>query len=281
MKKVSLYVGDSTGLKILKQYIKNKFLISYVVPTDKKYANLIKNICKQNSIKYFSKKEIGTFPFKRYNKQTNIIFSLFSRYIFSEKFIKNFSGHIFNIHPGLLPFYPGTNSISGTLYNCEKYTGVTIHLVNKKIDGGKIILNRKFKIKKNELAIDVWKKIQVISLKMADILYYKVCNNKLEFKNNNTNKKKNFPKFIPNNGIIKPNFSNLKEVLILYRASYYFPFKSPWGNLKILYKKKLLTVINIKIIFNNNFKFDQIKKIKNKTYLVKLVNKKVIRVKTN
>ena len=82
------------------------------------------------------------------NKNTDVILSIFSRYIFSKNFIKNFKGVIYNMHPGLLPYYPGTNSISGTLYNCEKFTGVSIHAVTNKIDEGDIVLSKKIQINK-------------------------------------------------------------------------------------------------------------------------------------
>ena len=281
MIRIALYVGDSTGLKILKDYINKKFIITYVVSTDKKYEMVIKKICNQNMIKFFFIDEIKNQLSSRYNKKTDAIISIFSRYIFPKKFIKSYKGYIFNMHPGLLPFYPGTNSISGTLYNHEKYTGSTIHLVTNKIDGGDIVLSKKFKLKKNDLAMTVWQKIQKISLLLARNFYKKVSDDKLIFKKNDTNKSKIFPKFIPNNGIIKPNLDDLSKVLTLYRASYFYPFKSPWGNLKILYKKKLLTINNIKKVNSEYYICKDIKKINSKIYLVKLMANKIIQVKIN
>lgn len=281
MVRIALFIGDSTGVKILKDYIYKKFLITYVVSTNQKYNKIVKKTCDQNMIRFFLIDEISNKLHNSYNKNTDAVFSLFSRYIFSKNFIKNFKGHIFNMHPGLLPFYPGTNSISGTLYNCEKYTGVTIHVVTNKIDGGDIVLIKKLRLKQNDLAITVWQKIHKISLLIARKFYEKLSNDKLLFKKNNINKRKIFPKFIPNNGVIKPNLDNLKKVLNLYRASYYFPFESPWGNLKILYRKKILTINNIRRVYGKNYLFEDIKKVNNKTYLVKLIQDKIIKIKVN
>ena len=133
MKSVALYIGDSTGLKILKDYIKKKFNISYVVSTEKKINYLVNKICIQEKIDFLYSGDLKSSKLKKYNKKEITIISIFSRYIFSNKFIDNFTGKIFNIHPGLLPFYPGTNSVSGTLYNKESYTGVSIHLITKKL----------------------------------------------------------------------------------------------------------------------------------------------------
>ena len=279
MARIALFIGDSTGVKILRNYIFRKILITYVVSTDNKYDKIIKKICNENKTKFFLKEEINNKFHNTLNKNTDVILSIFSRYIFSKNFIKNFKGVIYNMHPGLLPYYPGTNSISGTLYNCEKFTGVSIHAVTNKIDQGDIVLSKKFRIKQKDLAITVWQNIQKISLILAKKFYEKFSKDELLIKKNNIKKRKKFPKFIPNNGVIKPNLDDLKKILTTYRASYYFPFRSPWGSLKILYKKKLLYINNIKIVYGKNYVFKDIKKITNKIYLVKLFGDKTIKVK--
>ena len=170
MKKIAFYIGDSTGLKIVKNFIKKKIKISYVVSTEKKYEKIVKKICKQNNIKYFYHKDYSENLIKLI-KETDSIISIFSRYIFPKKFIYSFKGIIFNIHPGLLPYYPGTNSISGAIYNKEKFTGVTIHKVTEGIDKGDIVLSKKIQILKNEMAINVWQKVQVVAIELAEKLY--------------------------------------------------------------------------------------------------------------
>ena len=70
--------------------------------------------------------------------------------ILSKKFIKNFKGKIINIHPSLLPKYKGLNTHEKVIKNKEKYTGCTVHYVNDKLDSGKIILQKKIKIFKND-----------------------------------------------------------------------------------------------------------------------------------
>ena len=70
--------------------------------------------------------------------------------ILSQSFIKKFKGKIVNIHPSLLPKYKGLNTHKKVLENKEKFTGCTVHYVNSKLDSGKIILQRKVKIKKTD-----------------------------------------------------------------------------------------------------------------------------------
>ncbi len=79
--------------------------------------------------------------------------------ILSKNFIDNFKGKILNVHPSLLPKYKGLNTYKRAIANKEKYSGCTVHFVNSKLDSGKIILQKKVKIKKNETEKSLSKKI--------------------------------------------------------------------------------------------------------------------------
>jgi len=70
--------------------------------------------------------------------------------ILSKSFIQKFNGKILNIHPSLLPKYKGLNTHARALKNNDKYSGCTVHIVNSKLDSGKIILQKKVKIYKND-----------------------------------------------------------------------------------------------------------------------------------
>ena len=70
--------------------------------------------------------------------------------ILSKSFIQRFNGKILNIHPSLLPKYKGLDTHARALKNNDKYSGCTVHLVNSKLDSGKIILQKKVKIYKND-----------------------------------------------------------------------------------------------------------------------------------
>jgi phosphoribosylglycinamide formyltransferase 1 len=81
--------------------------------------------------------------------------------ILSKNFIKKFKGQILNIHPSLLPKYKGLNTHEKAIKNKDEYSGCTVHFVNSKLDSGKIIIQKKVKIKKNDTAISLAKKILV------------------------------------------------------------------------------------------------------------------------
>ncbi len=79
--------------------------------------------------------------------------------ILSKNFIKKFNGRILNIHPSLLPKYKGLNTHERVIKNKEKYSGCTVHIVNSNLDSGKIVLQKKVKLSKNETPSSLKKKI--------------------------------------------------------------------------------------------------------------------------
>tara|TARA_Y100001935_G_scaffold240545_1_gene229153 strand:+ start:322 stop:903 length:582 start_codon:yes stop_codon:yes gene_type:complete len=89
--------------------------------------------------------------------------------LLSRNFIDNFKYKILNIHPSLLPKYKGLNTHKRAIKHKEKFSGCTVHFVNAKLDSGKIILQKKVKISKNENYKTLEKKI----LKQEHVLYPK------------------------------------------------------------------------------------------------------------
>ena len=79
--------------------------------------------------------------------------------ILSENFIRNFGHQIINIHPSLLPKFKGLNTHKRVLKSKEKYSGCTVHFVSPVLDSGKIILQKRVLISKNETESSLKKKI--------------------------------------------------------------------------------------------------------------------------
>ena len=93
------------------------------------------------------------------NKKIELICLAGFMKILSKNFIKSFKGKILNIHPSLLPKYKGLNTHQRVLLNKEKYSGCTVHIVNSRLDSGKIILQKKVKISNSDTARSLAKKI--------------------------------------------------------------------------------------------------------------------------
>ena len=62
--------------------------------------------------------------------------------ILSNEFIEAFRGRILNIHPSLLPSFPGLEPQKQALDNGAEFSGCTVHFVDETLDGGPIIAQR-------------------------------------------------------------------------------------------------------------------------------------------
>ena len=105
---------------------------------EKKVVNFNNNFAENKILNYINKKNIKFICLAGFIK------------VLSKNFIRKFKGKIVNIHPSLLPKYKGLNTHKRALKNKEKFSGCTVHYVTIKLDSGKIILQKKVKIKKKD-----------------------------------------------------------------------------------------------------------------------------------
>lgn len=70
--------------------------------------------------------------------------------ILSPVFVRRFRNRILNIHPALLPAFPGAHAVRDALAWGAKVTGVTVHVVDEHIDHGPIVLQEAVPVRPNE-----------------------------------------------------------------------------------------------------------------------------------
>ncbi|MCU1789106.1 phosphoribosylglycinamide formyltransferase [Pectobacterium polaris] len=63
--------------------------------------------------------------------------------ILSPEFVAQFAGKILNIHPSLLPKYPGLHTHRKALENGDREHGTSVHFVTDELDGGPLVLQAK------------------------------------------------------------------------------------------------------------------------------------------
>jgi phosphoribosylglycinamide formyltransferase 1 len=66
--------------------------------------------------------------------------------LLSPEFVRRFPNRIVNVHPALLPAFPGLDAIGRALEHGVKVTGVTVHFVDEGVDSGPIILQRAIEV---------------------------------------------------------------------------------------------------------------------------------------
>ena len=79
--------------------------------------------------------------------------------IMSPEFIRHYKGRIMNIHPAILPAFPGLHSQRQALEYGVKYSGCTVHFVDEGVDTGPIILQSVVKIKNDDTEESIAKRI--------------------------------------------------------------------------------------------------------------------------
>jgi phosphoribosylglycinamide formyltransferase 1 len=71
-------------------------------------------------------------------------------------FVRAFQGRILNVHPALLPSFPGGHAVADALAHAVRVTGVTVHLVDEEVDHGPIVFQEAVEVRDD----DVWETLE-------------------------------------------------------------------------------------------------------------------------
>ncbi|MAX49816.1 MAG: phosphoribosylglycinamide formyltransferase [Gammaproteobacteria bacterium] len=120
--------------------------------------------------------------------------------VLNKEIVNKFSGKMINLHPSLLPLYPGLNTHDKVIKNNDCEHGISIHYVSPELDAGPIIAQGRIKVRKNEDIKDLEKRIHQIEHRLLPEIINEICigniyldKKTVKFKNNNiTNYIKNF-----------------------------------------------------------------------------------------
>jgi phosphoribosylglycinamide formyltransferase-1 len=104
------------------------------------------------------------------NYQAKVIILAGYMRILSADFISKYSGKILNIHPSLLPKFPGLNTHQRAIEASEKKHGASVHFVTEEVDGGPVIAQQSVNIDSTDNPQTLAKKV----LEKEHILYPQV-----------------------------------------------------------------------------------------------------------
>ncbi|MTD28578.1 phosphoribosylglycinamide formyltransferase [Erwinia sorbitola] len=80
--------------------------------------------------------------------------------ILSPAFVQHYAGRMLNIHPSLLPKYPGLHTHRQAIENGDDEHGTSVHFVTEELDGGPVILQAKVPIFSDDSEADVIARVQ-------------------------------------------------------------------------------------------------------------------------
>ena len=172
--------GTGSNLKSLIQFSKLKkspIVIEMIISNNAKSKGLqYANIYKIKKKVFDFKNALSEKKIINELKKNNIDLICLAGFmkILSKDFLKNFNGKILNIHPSLLPKYKGLNTHEKAIKNKDKYSGCTVHFVNSKLDSGKIINQKKVRIKKFDTPKSLAKRILIQEHKLYPAAIIKI-----------------------------------------------------------------------------------------------------------
>lgn len=81
--------------------------------------------------------------------------------ILGPTFVRRFPNRILNIHPSLLPAFPGANAVGSALSHGVKVSGVTVHLIDEMVDSGPIVAQRSVEVLPDDTVGSLHARIQL------------------------------------------------------------------------------------------------------------------------
>ncbi|MDA0705841.1 MAG: phosphoribosylglycinamide formyltransferase [Proteobacteria bacterium] len=102
--------------------------------------------------------------------------------ILSPWFVAHYNGRILNIHPALLPAYPGLNTHQRVLDAGEQWHGSTVHFVTEQLDGGPGVLQGRLLVAADEAAADLARRVQAVEHQIYPATAAMFASGRLEYR---------------------------------------------------------------------------------------------------
>ncbi len=101
--------------------------------------------------------------------------------ILSAAFVTNFSGRMLNIHPSLLPKYPGLHTHRRALEAREAQHGATVHFVTEELDGGPRIIQGSVEVLAGDDEASLSRRVQVVEHQIYPLAVDWFCEGRLRY----------------------------------------------------------------------------------------------------
>ncbi|MCC8068322.1 MAG: hypothetical protein LIO71_00925 [Ruminococcus sp.] len=234
MTKKFIVVGSGKLAVKIAEYLKSNNLNVCVYEHKISSYSSVKDICLMKEIPYH------TFTSQEMSRQLELdlklgsimVISAMNTYIFPKHIVddKNFFG--INYHNALLPNHRGMNAEAWSIFEMDKETGITWHLISSGVDTGDIIAQKVIPLDEKISSLKLLKKQCDIAFETFLEFSNKLISGDIETqKQPNVHLKMHKIKDVPNNGYINLKWSFDKMVAFIRAMDY--------GKLEVLHKPKL------------------------------------------
>ena len=278
-----LFIGKvNSSLKYLKQLIKLRQNIVGVITDNKRRINSdyldLKPFCETKNIPSIYAKNINSKSNFKWIKNCNPDYILcigWSRLI-GKEILEKFKNRVIGLHPSILPFNRGRHPIIWSLILKLKETGISFFIMSKKIDYGKILLQKKIRISKKDNSKTLMKKIELeIITNLSNLI--------------NTLKKKRYSNQILLNPKIKHNIWRKREKndgVVDWRMNadninkLIEALGKPYAGASFIFKNKEVKIWKARIIKTGNqyknYEYGKVIKVfSNKSFIVKCIDRPI------
>ncbi|MCK9781603.1 phosphoribosylglycinamide formyltransferase [Proteus vulgaris] len=104
--------------------------------------------------------------------------------ILSPDFVTHYQHKLLNIHPSLLPKYPGLHTHRQVLANKDAFHGVTVHFVTEELDGGPMIIQARIPVLPDDTEQSLQTRIQAEEYRIYPLAIGWLAEERLKMKNN-------------------------------------------------------------------------------------------------
>ncbi len=266
---ITLFTNNLRGIACLKYLNIKKVKIQNIIISKKNLNTKVIDFLNKNNIKFITIKNLKSQKILKTLKNTDLGLVCGFPHIFKKSHFDIPKYGLINLHAGKLPQYRGGSPLNWQIINNEKYFGISVIKIDKGIDSGDIIFEKKFKLLSKYKIEDLHR---IANNFFPALLYKSIFKliSKKKLKKQNRQKAKYYRQRKPEDSLISPSRITFKKLTLLLRAmsnSYPNPFFMLKGK-KIIIKK--IKISKLKLDFKNK----NILVSLNKTFL-KLKDKQV------
>jgi methionyl-tRNA formyltransferase len=272
--RITLFTNNLRGISCLKYLINKKVQITNIVISKKNLNPKVIVFLNKNKIKFINIKNLKSEKVLKILDKTELGLICGFPHIFKEFQFNIPKYGLINLHAGKLPEYRGGSPLNWQIINNEKYFGISVIKIDKGIDTGDIIFEKKFKLLNKYKIEDLHRIANNFFPRLLYKSIFRIISGK-KLKKQDERKANYYRQRRREDSLINPSDITFKKLTLLLRAmSNSYP--SPY----VIHNNKKIIIKKIKISKSNlNFKSENILVSSNKIFL-KLKDKIIKIIKT-
>lgn len=163
---------------LIEKEVEISLVVTYELLLDKTYGYAsVSETCTAKGISFVKPSRITESLIQKITEiEPDMIFSVYYRKILPSKLINLPKLGCVNIHPSILPYYRGPVPTAWAILNGEKEFGITIHLMDKGIDTGDVLVQEKYAIRDDETGFELYNRGMKLGAKLLKEHFFDIIN---------------------------------------------------------------------------------------------------------